>query len=130
MDATSTAEKQPPVGFSSNSNLVLADGELYAIASEKENLRIYRLSTDANVFAPVQGIPAFYPEMLSDELWKSITEAKYLSFFDDVKMDSRLLKTLHRAATRATTGGFAISDRTFYVEYQRVLFKWKTGDSA
>jgi RNA polymerase sigma factor (sigma-70 family) len=129
MDSKSTGEEKSPVDFSSNSNLVVAEGELYAIASEKENLRIYRLSTDANVFAPVQGIPAFHTEILSTELWKSITEAKYFSFFDDVEMDSRLMKALRSAATRATTGGFAISDGTFYVEYQRVLFKLKTGDS-
>ena len=129
VDPKSTQEERSPVDFSSNSNLVVAEGELYAIASEKENLRIYRLSTDANVFAPVQGIPAFHAGMLSAELWKSITEAKYISLYDGVEMDSRLITALHSAATRATTGGFAISDGTFYVEYQRVLFKRKTGDS-
>ena len=129
VDSKSTGEQKPPVDFSSNSNLVLADGELYAIASEKENLRIYRLSTDTNVFAPVQEIPAFHTEMLSAELWKSITEAKYISLYNRMEMDSRLVTALRSAATRATTGGFAISDGTFYVEYQRILFKWKTGDS-
>ena len=79
MDSKSTGEEPSPVNFSSNSNLVVADGALYGIASEKENLRIYRLSTDGNVFLPVQGIPAFHTEMLSTELWKSITEAKYIS---------------------------------------------------
>ena len=128
MDSKSTGEEKSPVDFSSNSNLVVAEGELYAIASEKENLRIYRLSTDTNVFAPVQGIPAFHTEMLSTELWKSITEAKYISLYNRMEMDSRLITALRSAATRATTGGFAISDGTFYVEYQRVLFRWKTGD--
>ena len=108
---------------------MVADGTLYGIASEKVNLCIYRLSTDTNVFVPVQGIPAFHTEMLSTELWKSITEAKYYSFYDGMEMDSRLITALHNAATRATTGGFAISDGTFYVEYQRVLFRWKPGDS-
>ena len=129
IDSKPTGEEQSPVNFSSNSNLVVADGVLYGIASEKENLRIYRLSTDANVFAPVQGIPAFHTEMLSTELWKSITEAKYYSFFDGVEMDSRLITALRSAATRTTTGGFAINNGTFYVEYQRGLFRWKSGDS-
>ena len=130
VDSKPTVEEPFSVDFSSNSNLVVADGGLYAIASEKENLRLYRLSTEANVFVPVHGIPAFHAEMLSVELWKSITEAKYFSLFDDVEMDSRLITALRASATRATTGGFAISDGTFYVEYQRVLFRWKTGDSA
>ena len=129
IDTKSTGEEQSPVNFSSNSNLVVVDGTLYGIASEKESLRIYRLSTDTDVFAPVQGIPDFHKEMLSTELWKSITEVKYYSFYDGVEMNSRLLTALRGAVTRATTGGFAISDGTFYVEYQRVLFRWKPGDS-
>ena len=129
VDSKSTAEERSLGDFSSNSNLMVAEGELYAIASEKENLRIYRLTTDDNVFVPVQGIPAFHAEMLSAELWKSITEAKYISHYNRMEMDSRLITALRSAATRATTGGFAISDGTFYVEYQRVLFKWKIGDS-
>ena len=129
IDSKSTEEEQSPTNFSSNSNLVVEEGELYAITSEKENLRIYRLSTDTNVFSPVQGIPAFHAGMLSTELWKNITEAKYISPYNRMEMDSRLISALRSAATRATTGGFAINDGTFYVEYQRVLFKWKTGDS-
>ena len=128
IDSKSTGEEKAPVDFSSNSNLVVAEGALYAIASEEENLRIYCLSTDTNIFAPVQGIPTFHAGMLSTELWKSITEAKYISLYNRMEMDTRLITALRRAATRATTGGFAISNGMFYVEYQRVLFKWKTGD--
>ena len=128
IDSKSTGKKQSRVKFSSNSNLVVADGTLYGIADEEENLRIYRLSTDANVFAPVQGIPAFYKEMLSTELWKSVAEAK-LSLPDETRMDPNSVKALRGIVTQAITGGFAISNGTFYVEYQRVLFKWKPGDS-
>ena len=128
MDSRST-EKQSSVKFSSNSKLVVADDALYAIASEKENLRIYRLSTDANVLAPVQGIPAFHKEMLSMELWTSIAEAKYFPLPDDMEMDPQLTKALRNAATHVSTGGFAVSDGTFYVEYQRGLFRWKPSDS-
>ena len=128
MDSKSTQKKQSPVTFSSNSNLVVADGTLYGIADEEENLRIYRLPTDANVFVPIQGIPAFYKEMLSTELWKSVAEAK-LSLPDETRMDPNLVKALRGTVTQAITGGFATSNGTFYVEYQRVLFKWKPGDS-
>ena len=128
MDSKSTGKKQSLVKFSSNSNLVVADGTLYGIADEEENLRIYRLSKDANVFAPVQGIPAFYKEMLSTELWKSVAEAK-LSLPDETSMDPNLVKALRGTVTQAITGGFATSNGTLYVEYQRVLFKWKPGYS-
>ncbi len=128
IDSKSTGKKQALAKFSSNSNLVVADGTLYGIADEEENLRIHRLSKDANVFAPVQGIPAFYKEMLSTELWKSVAEAK-LSLPDETRMDPNLVKALRGTVTQAITGGFATSNGTFYVEYQRVLFKWKPGDS-
>ena len=128
MDSKSTGKKQSLVKFSSNSNLVVADGTLYGIADEEENLRIYRLSMDTNVFAPIQGIPAFYKEMLSTELWKSVAEAK-LSLPDETRMDPNLVKALRGTVTQAITGGFAINNGTFYAEYQRVLFKWKPGDS-
>ena len=128
IDSKSTGKKQSFVKFSSNSNLVVADGTLYGIADEEENLRIYRLSMDTDVFAPVQGIPAFYKEMLSTELWKSVAEAK-LSLPDETRMDPNSVKALRGIVTQAVTGGFAISHGTFYVEYQRVLFKWKPGDS-
>ena len=125
----STGEKRSRLRFSSNAMLTVADGVLYGIASEKENLRIYRLSPDTDVFAPVQGVPAFHKEMLSAELWKSVAEAKRFSFPDETEIDPKLAKALRSAVTHVTTGGFAISDGTFYVEYQRVLFKWKIGDS-
>ena len=128
MDSKSTGKKQSPAKFSSNSNLVVAEGTLYGIADEDENLRIYRLSTDTNVFVPIQGIPAFYKEMLSTELWKSVAEAK-LSLPDETRMDPNLVKALRGTVTQAITGGFAMSNGTFYTEYQRVLFKWKPGDS-
>ncbi len=128
IDSKSTGKKQSLVKFSSNSNLVVADGTLYGIADEEENLRIYRLPTNANVFVPIQGIPAFYKEMLSTELWKSVAEAK-LSLPDETRMDPNLVKALRGTVTQAITGGFATSNGTFYVEYQRVLFKWKPGDS-
>ena len=128
IDSKSTGKKQSLVKFSSNSNLVVADGTLYGIADEEENLRIYRLPTDANVFVPIQGIPAFYKEMLSTELWKSVAEAK-LALPDETRMDPNLVKALRDTVTQAITGGFATSNGTFYVEYQRVLFKWKPGDS-
>ena len=128
IDSKSTGKKQSLVKFSSNSNLVVADGTLYGIADEEENLRIYRLPTDANVFVPIQGIPAFYKEMLSTELWKSVAEVK-LSLPDEARMDPNLVKALRGTVTQAITGGFATSNGTFYVEYQRVLFKWKPGYS-
>ena len=129
INSKSIGEEQSRVNFFSNSNLVVADGVLYGIGAEKENLQIYRLSTDDNALVPMKEVPAFDKEMLSTELWKSIAEAKHFAFPDHMEKDPRLTKALRRALTHVSTGGFAISNGTFYVEYQRGLFKWKPGDS-
>ena len=129
IDSRSIGGEQSGANFSSNSNLVVADGALYGIAAEKENLRIYRLSMDGNTLVLMKEVPAFHKEMLSTELWKSIAAAKHFSLPDYMEKDPRLTKALRRALTHVSTGGFAVSNGTFYVEYQRALFKWKTGDS-
>ena len=129
INSKSTGEEPSGVDFTSNSMLTVADGGLYGITREKENLRIYCLSTDGNTFAPVQGIPAFDKDMLPSELWTSIAEVKHFPVPDDMEKHSRLTKALRTATTHVSTGGFTVNNGTFYVEYQRSLFKWKPGDS-
>ena len=112
-----------------NTKLAAADGDLYAILTEKDKLRIFRLSTDGDVLVRVQGMPTFNSEMLSTELWTSIAEAKKIHFPDNIEKNPKLTKAVRGMLTAARVGGFAVSDKTFYVEYQRGLFKWKPGDT-
>ena len=56
--ASKPVENMPPhVNY--NAKLAAADGDLYAILTEKDKLRIFRLSTDGDVLVPVQGMPTF-----------------------------------------------------------------------
>ena len=118
-----------PTRVNYNAKLATADGDLYAILTEKDKLRIFRLSTEGDVLVPVQGMPTFNSEMLSTELWAAITEAKKIHFPDNMGKNSKLTKAVRNMLTSARVGGFAVSDETFYVEYQRGLFKWKPGDT-
>ena len=93
--------------------LVVADGVLYGIFREREShifsspitrkskLRIFRLSADGNTLTPVPGLPSFE--------------------YDDE------LSTKDLLAGEVTLGGLAVSDKTFYIEYRRELFKCKPG---
>ena len=117
------------INFSYNSKIASADEGLYGIIPEKYNLHIFRLSTDGNVFIPLQEIPALKEETLSTELWRAIAEAEQIYLPDDMEKDAQLTKALRHIATFAKVGGFAVSDEAFYIECRRQLFRWRPDDS-
>ena len=96
-----------------NQRLVVADDVPYGIFLEKQNrifgspitrkskLRIFRLAADGNTLTAVQGLPSFE--------------------YDDE------LDTKNLLAGEVTLGELAVSDKTFYIEYRRELFKCKPG---
>ena len=122
-------QEQSQINFYFGSKLSVADVGLYGIASNRNNLYIFRLSMDDDIFVPVQGIPAFNEETLSTQLWTAVAKAEQLELPDDIEKNAKLMKALRGIATFVIAGGFALSDETFYVEHQRRLFKWKPGDS-
>ena len=91
--------------------LAIADGVLYGIASgsaTENKLHLCRLSANGNVLVPIQETPALGKKF-------SIT---------DLKAWANLLNQLDRFP-----GAFAVSGKTFYVEYKRELLRWKRGES-
>ena len=96
-----------------NQRLVVADGVLYGVFRERESgifsspikrkskIRIFRLSADGNSLSPVGGVPSLE--------------------FDDERYSEDL------SAGEVTLGRLAVSDKTFYIEYRRELFKCKFG---
>ena len=124
----SIGQEPPRVNFSFDSKLALTDGGLYGLDPDGNNLHIFRLSTDDNIFIPVQGIPTFDRETLSTELWTSIAKAERIDLPDNMEKNTELTKALRGIATFVTAGGFVVNDETFYIEHQRRLFKWKPGD--
>ena len=130
IDTGERIEKQHrSINFSSDSRLAVADGRLYWISPEKDNLRILRLSTDGNALVPVSEMPSFGRKMLSTELVPAVAKAEGIHLPDDMGKDPELTKRLRGITTAAKVGGFAVSDEIFYVEHLRGLFKWKFGDS-
>ncbi len=125
---TPVENRRGQVNFSGEAKLVVADGTLYGISPGAGDLRIFRLSADGNAFTPVQGCPTFVGNTLSLELMADVAKAEGLDLSDDIQKDVRLTRLLRSIAVHVTTGGFAVSDGTFYIEYQRRLFKWKRGD--
>ena len=112
-----------------HSKFVIIGNLLYTIVSEPDNLRISYLSAGDNTFVPVQGVPIFGEKNLSTAVWKEIAEAQGIYFSGNQKNDLKSLNELHLEEDHRRVGAFAISGKTFYVEYKRRLFKWKPGDS-
>ncbi len=92
------------INFPLHSKLAVAEGNFYVIVPETDNLRILTLSTVNNLLSPVPGIPVFDNETQSAESILSTPE------------------------TLAKAGGFAVGSGTFYAEYKRELFRWRSGD--
>ena len=120
--------EQHRVKFSFDSRAAVGDGNLYWTLPEKETLRIFRLSADDNVLSPIQDVPTFEEEILSTELMKAIVKAEHIRLPDAMKKTSNSPKALRFIVTLSSPPEFTVSDKTFYVEFRRHLFKWKPGD--
>ena len=106
---------------------------------------LYRVTKDGNTLVPVQGMPFFDLGPLQNQL-----SEKRGPFFD--ASDKEYVKQLQEKAHGATqffeqlakwdphqpdvymqsgfrTGPFAVSNDTFYVEYNYKLFRWKLGET-
>ena len=114
----------------SHSRLTVAGNILYVFSPEKDNLGIFRLSSDGNEFVPVQGVPTFEVDAPSIKMSannKSIEQA-HLSQGRPGGEDNLVGTLRHREHVKA--GAFAVSDETFYAEYKRQLFIRHSGDTV
>ena len=109
--------------FSNHSRLTIANNILYLISPEQDDVNIFRLSTDSNAFAPIQGVPAFEVDIpfTNSEAAKQVQSSKVPETGDDLYIS-------HRRGYEII-GAFVVNGDIFYTEYQRKLLKWKPGDS-
>ena len=117
-----------------------SDGVLYAKGSSPDNVHLYRVSADDNRLVPVQGIPRFNSGMFRREMGRGRLDLQRRSlvehlqknfpgatqFFKQLAADPRQTDRLVDGGLR---GAFAVSDDTFYMEYNFKLFRWEPGDT-
>ena len=121
---------QPRVNFSFDSKFVVADGVLYGIVPESENLRVFYFSVERKAFIPIQGMPAFDREVRSENLQTDTEGTKRTDLSDGVENDDQLTTLLNTIKGFTEVGAFAVSGKTFYAEYKGRLFTWESGDAA
>ena len=121
------------------SQIITSDGVIYAKGRTHYpigELRHYRVSGDENTLVPIQGMPTFDSKELRDHLHKSqnlsIKELQE-GFSGATQFFKQLLQTTpqqqDRFIQRGLEGPFAVSDDTFYMEYNFKLFRWESGDT-
>ena len=124
---------------------VIKSGDvLYAKGGTYDGMHLYRVPADGNRLVPVQEIPRFDSSMLRNELMKrkmgrldlqdrSFAEHLQKSFPGATQFFKQLAQANPTQTNHLVRGGlrgaFAISDDTFYMEYNFKLFRWEPGDT-
>lgn len=101
-----------------NSKLVIADNALHLISPVIRGLRIFRLSTDANILNPVRNVPTF------DDVLSPGPPTDHEKARQTHSSEITLLPIERGVKTKTLTA----SRDVFYIEYKRSLFKWRIGD--
>ena len=130
------------------SKIVASGGVIYAKGkASAEETHLYRISVDDNTLMPIQGLPIFnsralstlsfeWQDMPDEELGlhaKSFIEqlqkdsSGATQFFKQVVQDRRLWPGIF--IEEGLRGAFAVSDNTFYMEYNFKLFRWEPGEA-
>ena len=115
---------QSHLNFPAESRLAIAGNILYVISPEKDDLRVFRLSTDGNTLIPVQG----EADVSSVGLLADGEYIEQVHLSESHEGDNNSVETLRRKE-HAGIGAFVVSRGTFYAEYKRQLFKCKPSDA-
>ncbi len=130
------------------SKIVASDGVIYAKGrAPAEETLLYRISVDNDTLMPIQGMPIFNSRALStlSSEWQDMPDEELglhaksfieqlqkdssgaTQFFKQVVQDRRLWPGIFIEG--GLRGAFAVSDDTFYMEYNFKLFRWRHGES-
>ena len=132
---TPVREDQPRINqLTTTDDVIYAKGQSdYPIGE----LRHYRVSEDGDTLVPIQGIPTFDSRKLREHLHKSkdlsieMLQGEFpgaTQFFNELLISSPQKQDILIQA--GLNGTFAVSDDTFYMEYNFKLFRWEPGDTA
>ena len=111
------------------SNMTTVGDSLYVRAKHDGNTSyFFHLLPSTDMLLPIKGMPVYVDSNHSEWL-ESIA---YTSGTPDLDKTSQVGIPPYqfdiKKATAKTTGEFAVSDDTFYIEYNRRLYRWAPGD--
>ena len=117
-----------PISTLGLSNMTVIGDSLYMRAKHGGSTNcLLRLSPNMDTLGHIEGMPV-YVNWRHGERLENIARTRVA--FEPNEMDqrelTRYLLGIEEATTR-TTGEFAVSDDTFYIEYGRKLYRWTRG---
>ncbi len=95
-----------------------------------EEVRLYRVSTNSNTLIRIQEVPVFYPLGLMDKAFIEQLQGRLhgaTQFFKQLAQPN--LQWSDELIRGGLRGAFAVSDDTFYMEYNYKLFRWRPGEA-
>ena len=105
--------------------ITVVDDTFYAVARDaKDRTRICRLSPNGDLLIPVEEVPAIGGGTLSNHFSKNIGESANANGSNNLE---RQIQNMRTVLNIGKVRGLAVTDKTFYVEYNSRLYKWKPG---
>ncbi len=128
-----------------------ADGAFYAKGrgpTSRALMSLYRISEESNTLVPIKGMPVFNSSSLFNLLYQEPDKGSDKSYFEQIQESSvgatqffkwmAQMGSIHenfrqsyqdRLRKLGLRGPFAVSDDTFYLEYNFKLFRWEPGNA-
>lgn len=100
-----------PSSLGNITNLAKFNDVLYARGIGDARVQLLRLSTEDNRLSPIPGM-----SFLGRSDYVDVRAGDYIKTVEEI-----------RQLMRGLLGGFAVSNNTYYMEYEQRLFRWKTG---
>ncbi len=130
------------VSIEESEGILYAKGEAY---DDSLRTKMYRISQDGNTLSTVEGLPEFNSKQLYDELnrlQKGFSDSTIdwppdKSYIEHLQKNYKGAPEFMKAVAmapgsellqRGLQGVFAVSDDTFYLEYNYKLYRWKRGE--
>ena len=136
-ESTPSVEAVMPNDLLVASQLTISDDIFYGIALRtKDELIIFRLSTDGSVLIPIPGVPSFSGDPSIGKTEAASQKASKKNGVDNIPDSDEEADRITEIAQRMDPAqqmqkypsAFAVSGETFYVAYEGRLFRWKRGE--
>ena len=133
MDTNLPLPPNKPLGALKLSNMTVVGDSLYIRTNQGGSTNcLIHLPSNTDTLIYIQGMPVYVDLSHGEWLERMVNTAnaiaaRNLGWADQVELSGYRLG-IEEALTR-TTGAFAVSGDTFYIEYERKLYRWARGDS-
>ena len=132
MDTNLPLPPNKPLGALKLSNMTVVGDSLYIRTNQGGSTNcLIHLPSNTDTLIHIQGMPVYVDLSHGEWLERMVNTAnaiaaRNLGWADQVELSGYRLG-IEEALTR-TTGAFAVSGDTFYIEYERKLYRWTRGD--